>query len=133
MNIDDWSLDYEITTYYYFLIGFTSIGFAFCYTTYLWMSKPHATERNNTIRLRMAQVNPIWILFGTLLFLLRMFWFFAGLELTIENDYAYAGFMIPIFIYLYCWNLISDIYRIKKPFIFSTLIFIIIGFILSTT
>ncbi len=128
-----WSniITYEFSTYYLTLIGFASIGFSFCFTTYLWMSKPFATNRRKTLKLRMAQINPIWILFGTLLFLLRMFWFLAGVELTIEKDFAYLGFMIPIFIYLYCWNLISDIYKSKKPFLISLLIFIISGFILS--
>ena len=79
----------------------------------------------------MAQINPIWILFGTLLFLLRLFWFFAGVSLTIEKDFAYLGFMFPIFIYLYCWNLISDIYKSKKPFLITSLIFIVGGFLLS--
>jgi len=131
MYIDQWNLDYEILTYYYILIGFAAIGFAFCFTTYIWMSKPFATNRRKTIRLRMAQINPIWIFFCTLLFLLRMFWFLAGVELTIEKDFPILGFMIPVFIYLYCWNLISDTYKSNKSFLISSLIFIIIGFILS--
>jgi hypothetical protein len=60
-----------------------------------------------------------------------MFWFLAGVDLTIEKDFAYLGFMIPVFIYLYCWNLISDIYKTKKQFLICLLIFIIIGFTLS--
>ena len=128
-----WSdiINYEFSTYYLTLIGFASVGFSFCFTTYLWMSKPFATNRRKTLKLRMAQINPIWILFGTLLFLLRMFWFLAGVELTIEKDFSILGFMIPIFIYLYCWNLISDIYKSKKAFLISVLIFIISGIILS--
>lgn len=122
---------YEFSIYYLTLIGFASVGFSFCFTTYLWMSKPFASIRKKTIRLRMAQINPIWILFGTLLFLLRMFWFLAGVDLTIEKDFAYLGFMIPIFIYVYCWNLISDIYKSKEPFFMTSLIIIILGFILS--
>lgn len=130
-DIDQWNLNYEITIYYYLLIGFTSIGFAFCFTTYLWMSKPFATNRRKTLKLRMAQLNPIWIFFGTLMFLLRMFWFLAGVELTIEKDFSSLGFMIPVFTYLYCWNLISDIYRSKKAFLISSIIFVVCGFILS--
>lgn len=122
---------YEFSIYYLTLIGFASVGFSFCFTTYLWMSKPFASIRKKTIRLRMAQINPIWILFGTLLFLLRMFWFLAGVDLTIEKDFAYLGFIIPIFIYVYCWNLISDIYKSKEPFFMTSLIIIILGFILS--
>ncbi|MBJ2173063.1 hypothetical protein JBL43_02360 [Aureibaculum sp. A20] len=33
--INEWKWDYEINTYYYYLIGFTSVGFAFCYTIYI--------------------------------------------------------------------------------------------------
>lgn len=87
ININDWTLIYEISIYYYILIGFTSVGFSFCFTTYLWMSKPFATNRRKTMKLRMTQINPIWIFFGTLTFLLRMFCFFMGLELTIEKYY----------------------------------------------
>ena len=131
MYIDQWNLDYEIPVYYYILIGFASVGFSFCFTTYLWMSKPFATNRRKTLKLRMAQINPIWIFFGTLMFLLRMFWFLASIELTIEKDFPILGFMIPIFIYLFCWNLISDIYKSKKAFLISSLIFTISGIILS--
>jgi len=122
---------YEFSTYYLTLIGFASIGFSFCFTTYLWMSKPFASVRKKTLRLRTAQINPIWILFGTLFFLLRLFWFFAGVDLTIEKDFAYLGFMIPIFIYFYCWDLISHIYKSKKPFVITSLILIVSGFLLS--
>lgn len=124
-------VNYEFSTYYLTLIGFASAGFSFCFTTYLWMSKPFATNRKKTMKLRMDQINPIWILFGTLLFISRMFWFLASVDLTIEKDYVYLGFMIPIFIYLYCWNLISDIYKSKKLFLVTSLIIIIIGIIMS--
>ncbi|WP_377715728.1 hypothetical protein [Pseudofulvibacter geojedonensis] len=131
MYIDQWNIDYEIPTYYNILIGFSSIGFAFCFTTYLWMSTPFVANRKKTLKLRMAQINPIWIFFGVLLFLLRMFWFLASIELTIEKDFPFLGFMIPTFIYLYCWNLISHIYKSKKSFLISSLLFITGGIILS--
>lgn len=131
MNIDQWNLNYEIPNYYYILIGFTSVGFSFCFTTYLWMSKPFATNRRKTLNLRMSQINPIWVFYGTLMFLLRMFWFLASVEITIEKDFPVLGFMIPIFIFLYCWNLISNIYKSRNEFLISTLIFIISGMILS--
>ncbi|MAN27082.1 MULTISPECIES: hypothetical protein [Mesonia] len=129
--IDEWSLGYQISTYYNYLIGFTSMSFAFCYTTYVWMSKPWATHRRKTQQLRMAQVNSIWILFGTLLFSLRLLWFFAGVELSLEKDFPYVAFLIPIFIYLYCWHLIIAIYQSKKAFLISSLVLLSGGFILS--
>jgi len=128
-----WSniIDFDFSLYYLILIGFSSVVFSFCFTTYLWMSKPFASIRKKTLRLRMAQINSIWILFGTLLFLLRLFWSFAEVNLTVENNFPYLGFMIPLFIYLYCWNLISNIYKAKKSFLFTSIIIIISGFTLS--
>ena len=131
ININQWNINYEISAYYYFLIGFSSVAFAFCYTTYLWMSKPFASNKRKTTRLRMAQMNPIWILFGTLLFLLKLFWFIAGVEFTIEKNFPNLGFMFPVFIYLYCWNLISSIYISKRAFILSFLFSLILGLVLS--
>ena len=124
-------LNYEFSFYYLTLIGFTSFAFAFCFTTYLWMSKPFARIKRKNLKLRFAQANSLWILFGTLIFLTRMIWFIGGIEISIENDFPYLGFMVPIFIYFYCWNLISNIYKSNRPFILTTLIFIIGGFILS--
>lgn len=126
-----WNLDYEVSNYYNLLIGFTSVAFAFCFTSYLWMSKPYATIRRKTLKLRMAQINPIWILFGTLFFLTRMFWFISEAELTLENDFPLLGFLIPIFIYLYCWNLITAIYKSKKTFLITSFTIVIIAILLS--
>jgi len=131
MYFQEWRLDYEINDYYSYLIGFASIAFAFCFTTYIWMSNPFASIRKKTSRLRMAQINPIWIFFGSFLFLLRMLMFFLSVELTLEKDFPILGFMLPLFVYLYCWNLISAIYKSKKPFTISTIVFIIGGLILS--
>ena len=128
--VDEWNLQYEIPIYYYVLIAYSSIAFSFCLTTYMWMSKPIASIRRKTIRLRMAQVNPIWVFYGVLLFLARWFAFFIGLEITIKNDLSYLGFMFPIFIYLFCWHLISNIYKTKNTFIISTIIVIILGYLI---
>jgi len=46
-----------------------------------------------------------------------MIWVIGETDISIENDFPYLGFMVPIFIYMYCWNLISDIYKSKKPFV----------------
>lgn len=123
-------IDYQFSFYYLCLISFSSISFAFCFTTYLWMSKPRTTIRRKTLKLRSAQANSIWIFGGTLFFLTKMFTFFAGTEITIEKDFPYAGFVLPLFIYLYCWNLISIVFKSKKAFLISLLIYIITGFIL---
>lgn len=131
MYVDNWSLDYEINSFYKILIGFNAIAFAFCYATYIWMSHPYASIRKKTSRLRMAQINPLWIFYGALLFLSRMFLFFLSTEITIEKDFPLLGFLFPIFIYLYCWNMISAVYKSKKPFLISIVIFGIGGLLLS--
>jgi len=129
--IEEWRYDYEISPYYYLLIGFASVGFSFSFTTYLWLSKPKARIKNRTLKLRFAQTSSIWVFFVTLFFLLRMFWFFASIDLTIEKDYRYVAFLLPVFIYMYCWSLIRSVYKSRKIFWISLLLFIIIGFVLS--
>ncbi|MBQ0769329.1 MAG: hypothetical protein KBT58_08560 [Bizionia sp.] len=124
-------IDYKFSYYYLALIAFTSLGLSFCFTTYLWTSKPFASNRKKTIRLRMAQVNAMWIVYGILAFLFRLFWSFAGVEITIVDHFKYAAFMLPFVIYLYCWNLISDVYKSKNTFLRTTLSIIIIGIVLS--
>lgn len=130
---ESWSniIDYQFSYYYLTLIAFTSISLSFCFSTYLWMSKPFAIKRNKTIRLRMAQANAMWIVYGILAFLFRLFLIFAGVELTLLEDFKYVAFMLPVVIYLYCWNLISGIYKSKKIFLKTTLYIIIIGIIMS--
>ncbi len=129
--IDDWNLNYEINTFYYLLIGFSSVCFAFCFTTNLWMGKLFLKNSKRTLKYRKARVNSVWILFGTLMFLLRLFWFMAGLGITIENDFPLLGFMIPLFIYLYCWNLISGVFKSTKALLISLPVIMLFSVILS--
>jgi len=131
MYIDQWSLEFQISNYYYYFIAYLSVAYGFCFTTYLWMSKPFATHARKTIRLRMGQINPIWILFATLLFFLRIFWFFSGLELTVAKDIPLLGLLLPLFIYLFCWNLIADVYTSLKAMWITTSVVFFLGFILS--
>lgn len=131
MYIDDWSLNYEINPFYYLLIAFSSVCFAFCFTTNLWMSKVYVKDKRRKLKIRKAQFNSIWILFGTLMFLLRLFWYLAGVEITIENDFPLLGFGIPFLIYIYCWNLISDVFKSTKALLISLPIILLFSVVLS--
>lgn len=132
VSIDNWNFVYKIDAYYSLLIGFTSVAFAFCYTTYLWMSTPIFSYKRKKLRLRMASVNPIWIFYGVLMFLLRMFAYFSGTTLTIKEDFTVSGFLLPVFVYLYCWHLISCVYKCNKVFLIVTLIVVLLGFLLGS-
>lgn len=124
-------LEYNISSYYSLLIGYTSVGFGFCYTTYLWMSRLTTHPKKKTKHLRFAQANSLWILFTTLIFLFRMYGFFSGEELTLINDFPILGFLVPTFIYLYCWNLISRVFKSLKPFIYTSITCLLTSLILS--
>lgn len=128
--IDDWNFVYKINAYYSLLIGFASIVFSFCYTTYLWMSKS-VLIGNRKLKYRVVQSNSIWVLFIVLMFLLRMFSFFSTTTLTIQDDFPITGFLLPLFVYLYCWNLISRIYKCKKPFFIFTIMLLLLSLLLS--
>ncbi|MFV9484911.1 hypothetical protein ACNI3T_13765, partial [Christiangramia sp. ASW11-125] len=79
------------------------------------MSKPTTTVKRKKIKLRFAQVNSIWIFGGVMLFLTRIYWFLAGVDLTIEKDFKYLGLLFPIFTFFYCWNLIANVYKSINP------------------
>lgn len=130
--IDSWNFVYKIDAYYSLLIGFTSVAFAFCYTTYLWMSAPIFSYKRKRLKLRMASINPIWIFYGVLIFLLRVFTYFLGTPLTIKDDFTVSVFLLPVFVYLYCWHLILGVYKCRKAlFLISILIVLLLSFLLS--
>ena len=79
--VDDWSLDYELTPYIKLLNGYNSVGFAFCMTTFIWMSKLRATNRKKTSRHRMAAANSQWV-FYAILYVLARLWVFIGNSCT---------------------------------------------------
>lgn len=124
-------LDYNFSIYNLNIIGFTSVSLAFCFITYLWMSKLYSSVRRKTLKLRFAQTNSVWVFGSVLLFLTQMISFVDEAQISVESDYPYLGFMLPVFIFLYCWNLISDVFKSFKPFLISVLIFVVYGLILS--
>ncbi len=115
INDENWTNfnNYKFNDYYSFLIGFTSISFAFCFTTYMWLSNPFIKKYRNR-GVRYAQSNAMFVLFGVLIFLTRMTTFFIGLDITLENDFKITSYLLPTFMYMYCWNLISKTYKSKK-------------------
>jgi len=129
--VEDWSFDYVITPYYYQVIAFNAVAFSFCFTTSLWMSGVRASHRNKTRRLRMASINAKWVVYTTLAVLAKMFLFIGNSGISLEKDFYFLGYLLPIFLFLYCWNLISDVYRVRKKVLFALVQAVIFGLILS--
>lgn len=96
----------------------------------MWLSNPFQNKRKNR-EIRYAQTNTMFIVFGILLFLARMQTFFMSLNIKLENDYKLTSYLLPIFVYMFCWNLISKLYKSKKYFLITTSIFIIFSLLLS--
>lgn len=114
-------INYEFSNYYLYLIASTSIAFGFCYTTYLWSSKAKLNSIKLTLSNRKAHYNSIFVLYMPLLFLTRLIMFVIGINLTIEKDIGYYAFLLPLFLYFYCWNLISTMYKSKMNILIYTL------------
>ena len=122
--------------YYTSFFGFLSVSLGFCFTTYLWMSKPNSEKRNLTRKLRFAQTNSIFV-FGLIMLVLTRFFTiymgfnYGGFYLNLKKYFGFLAFLIPLFIFLYNWALNSKIYQSKKILLISLLIFGILGLTLS--
>ena len=122
--------------YYTSFFGFLSVSLGFCFTTYLWMSTPNSEKRNITRKLRFAQTNSIFVFGLIMLVLTRFFTIYMGFNydgfyLNLKEYFGFLAFLLPLFIFLYNWALISKIYQSKKILLISLLIFGILGLALS--
>jgi len=122
------------TFYYSFFWSLFSISLAFCFTSYLWTSKPNLKTRRETRMNRIAQTNSLFI-FGLIFLsvsrLLQFYIEFHYIDYEIKEEVGILLFMLPIFIFAFNWIYISRIYKSAKPFLISILIFVIYGIILS--
>lgn len=120
--------------YYSFFWSLLSISLAFSFTIYLWTSKPILKSRRETRINRIAQANSFFI-FGIIFLcgsrLLQFYVEFHNVDYKIKDEIGSLLFMLPIFIFAYNWTFISKIYKSKKTFLISLIIFIIYGLILS--
>lgn len=130
MNVWRNIVDYEFSEFYLLLISASSVGFGFCYTTYLWTSKTKLKSRKLTSINRKAHYNSLFVLYMPLLFFTRMIMFFVAIDLTIEKDIGYVAFLLPLFTYFYSWSLVSIMYKTKLIMFMYTLLMLIITFLL---
>lgn len=138
LNDGNWNnlLNSKLDFYYTLFFGLLSVSLGFCFTTYLWMSKPKTEKRNETRKLRFAQTNSIFIFGVIMLVLTRFFSIYMGFNydgfyLDLKEYFGLIAFLLPLFIFLYCWTLISKIYKSKKVILISLMIVGILGLILS--
>jgi vacuolar-type H+-ATPase subunit I/STV1 len=138
LNDGNWNnlINSKLDFYYTSFFGFLSVSLGFCFTTYLWMSKPNSEKRNVTRKLRFAQTNSIFVFGVIMLVLTRFFTIYMGFNydgfyLNLKEYFGFLAFLLPLFIFLYNWALISKIYQSKKILLISLLIFGILGLALS--
>lgn len=125
-----------INTYNSFLIGLTSSSLGFCFTMYLWTSKPFSDNRKIYFKNRFAQTNSIFI-FMLILFVFTKYLTFSisirydGFGIDLKENFSYLPFFFPIYIFLFNWTTMSRIYKSGKFILFSSILVIIFGVILS--
>ena len=120
--------------FYSFFWSLFSVSLGFCFTIYLWTSKPLLNNRRETRMNRIAQANSLFIfgvIFLSVFRLLQLYFGFHYLGNEIKEEFGVLIFMVPIFIYSYNWVFISRIYKSTKPFLISFIIFVVYGLILS--
>ena len=120
--------------YYSYFWSLFSISLAFCFTSYLWTSKPNLKTRRETRMNRITQLNSLFI-FGLIFLsvsrLLQLHIEFHHINYEIKEEVGILLYVFPIFIFAFNWIYILRIYKSTKPFLISILIFIIYGLILS--
>lgn len=138
LNDGNWNnlINSKLDFYYTSFFALLSVSLGFCFTTYLWLSKPNSRKRNETRKLRFGHTNSIFIFEVIMLVLTRFFTIYMGFNydgfyLDLKEYFGFIAFLLPLFIFLYCWSLISKIYQSKKVLLISLLIFGILGLILS--
>ena len=138
MNDGNWDnlINSKLDFYYTSFFGLLSVRLGFCFTTYLWMSKPKSESRSETRKLRFTQTNSIFIFGVIMLVLTRFFTIYMGFNydgfyLDLKEYFGFLAFLLPLFMFLYCWSLISNIYQSKKALLISIVVFGVLGMILS--
>lgn len=79
----------------------------------------------------MAQSNAIWVKYLCLMFLLRLLLNLIGIEILFEEEFGYYIFLLPLFIFLFCWQHISQVYVSLIPLLITLVVAVSIGFLLS--
>lgn len=134
----NWSkfLNSEVNFYYSFLISLLSANIAFCFTTYIWMSKIYIKNKREKLKIRYSQTNAIFTFGLIFLILIRFYQIyfqfnFSGFSLNLKDEYGVCLYFLPAFIFMNNWNNISRIYRARKSFFISFIIILVYGLILS--
>ncbi len=125
-----------IGSYNSYLLALTSSTLGFCFTMYFWTSKPISVNRKITFKNRFAHTNAIFM-FMLILFVFTKFLTFStpltydGFGIDLKANFGYLPFLLPIFIFLFSWSTISRIFKSGKFMLFSSILVIAYGMILS--
>ena len=120
--------------YYSFFWSLFSISLGFCFTSYLWTSKPILNNRRETRMNRYAQTNSLFVfglIFLSISRLIQFYIEFHYVDYGVQKDVGFYLYLVPVFVFAYNWIYISRIYKSTKPFIISFIIFVIYALILS--
>lgn len=120
---------YQFNSYDLQLISITAVSMGFCYTASFWMGNLNHKHKTKTLQLRMASVNALWMLYGTLFFLVKLNNFLFNLD--IQDNFGNLPFLIPLMLYLYAWSRIRRVYQCMKFFFITTVLILLTAFLLS--
>ncbi|MFT5925359.1 MAG: hypothetical protein ACI9WL_000088 [Rubritalea sp.] len=120
---------YHSNSYYSILIALTSASFGFCFTVYMWLSKAYLSKRLNRKR-RHGQSLLLFAVFLVLMFFSRMMHIIICLDLVLQEGFNSAAFLLPIFLFLYSWNVVVSIYKLSSHFFLILFMCISLGWII---
>ncbi len=121
---------------YFFALFSSSLGFI--YASQFWLFNEFPKKRSNRMKVRKAKTQGLHIFYIVLLVLLRCFLMVTGISLdgygdALKEEYTFIAYLLPTFIFLYNWNMISTVYQSLKAQLISIPIWLGVSYLLSFT
>ncbi|ASV30108.1 hypothetical protein [Maribacter cobaltidurans] len=127
--------DLTFDLYNSLLITLTCATLGFCFTMFIWSSKPLYGARKRTLKMRVSHANSIFQCMLILFVFTKFLTFdtslkYDGFGIDLKESFGYFPFALPLSIFLYNWLTISRIYKTGKYLLLSGLFTIIFGVIM---
>ena len=115
---------FYISSFNSLLLSLVSTTLGFSFTMYLWASNFVFEKKKVSHLNRFAHINSVFVFMLILFFLIRLLPFNTGLRydgygIDAQSDYSYLLFILPVFIFLFNWAIISRVFKSGKFIIFS--------------
>ena len=129
---------FDFNSSFLFFLALCSSSMGFCITSQFWLLNNSREGKYSKFRSRVAigQVNFIYyvLLYVLTRYLLVLFGIgFQNYNQLLITEYTLTAYLLPTFIFLYNWNMISTVYQSLKAQLLSIPFWLILSYFISFT